>query len=153
MSCVVCTLRPAQVCLLPCAHVAWCNDCYDTHTAMSSCPVCRCHVRKTLQIYFPGQEKQTQNKYLKKQLFERLFVRATRGEALPKPVTAAPPAAREEEVQVEPAQASGILALADAAQADIEKMKEIENIETWICEDLDEMNIVDAMDRSGKEAH
>ena len=76
---------------------------------------------------------------------------ATRGEALPKPVTAAPPAAREEEVQAEPKRASGILALADAAQADIEKMQEVESIETWICEDLDEMNIVDAMERSGKQ--
>ena len=43
------------------------------------------------------------------------------------------------------------MALADAAQADIEKMQEVESIETWICEDLDEMNIVDAMDRSGKQ--
>ena len=30
-------------------------------------------------------------------------------------------------------------------------MQEVESIETWICEDLDEMNIVDAMDRSGKQ--
>ena len=43
-----------------------------------------------------------------------------------------------------------ILALADAAQADIDKLKEIESIETWMCDDLDEMDIVDMMDRSGK---
>ena len=73
-----------------------------------------------------------------------------RGETFSKPVTAAPPAARKEEVQVEPKKASGILALADAAQADIDKLKEIETIETWICDDLDEMDIVDMMDRSGK---
>ena len=69
---------------------------------------------------------------------------------MPKPLIAAPPAAKEEEVQAEPKRASGVLALADAAQADIEKLKEIEDIETWICEDLDEMNIADMMDHAEK---
>ena len=70
------------------------------------------------------------------------------GEVPPAAAAAPPPVVRVEEAKV-PRLAVGVLALADVAHADAERLSDVEAVEKWMltfADDLDGMPIEDALD-------
>jgi E3 ubiquitin-protein ligase BOI-like protein len=50
--CRACRLRPASTVLLPCRHLCVCEACEPAVSASAACPVCRCPVTGTVQVFF-----------------------------------------------------------------------------------------------------
>jgi E3 ubiquitin-protein ligase BOI-like protein len=50
--CRACRLRPASTVLLPCRHLCVCDACEPRVSASAACPVCRCPVTGTVQVFF-----------------------------------------------------------------------------------------------------
>ena len=90
---------------------------------MGFCPLCRGQVTGKLRVLFPG-------------------------EVLPVAAAAPPPVVHVEEARA-PHSAVGVLALADVAHADAERLSDVEVVEKWMltyADDIDSMPIEDALD-------
>ena len=48
--CLACVDNRRDCVLLPCAHLALCNDCVAS-LAVRSCPICRCDIESTLRVF------------------------------------------------------------------------------------------------------
>ena len=99
----------------------YCNSCHQK--AGDFCPLCRGQVTAKLRLFFPG-------------------------EVLPVAAVAPPPVVHVEEARAQRF-ADGLVALADVAHADAERLSDVEAVEKWMltfADDLDGMPIEDALD-------
>lgn len=49
--CVVCTIRPREVAIIPCGHMCLCSTCAEDERLDDSCPMCRTNISSTQRIY------------------------------------------------------------------------------------------------------
>ena len=118
-------VNAAEVCIVPCGHVPYCVSCKNAASA-TSCPICRQPVGQMVRLFFSGER----------------IPKVTVIEAPPEPSVMP-----EAEAQMAPADV--IFALKDVAEADVRKFLEVQTIETWTADSVDDLDIGDAMNILG----